>query len=53
VEGLVRALDKIEAVISLIRASRSLTPPGRRLVDACVGFTEPHAQAIGTVASSA
>ncbi|MFA0888370.1 MAG: DNA gyrase subunit A [Synergistales bacterium] len=45
VEGLLRALDMIEAVIALIRASRDTASAKSGLVEE-LGFTEPQAQAI-------
>ena len=44
-EGLVRALDMIDAVITLIRASRDAASAKAGLVEQ-LGFTEPQAQAI-------
>ena len=44
-EGLVRALDMIDAVIALIRASRDTASAKAGLVEQ-LGFTEPQAQAI-------
>lgn len=44
-EGLVRALDMIDAVITLIRASRDTASAKAGLVEQ-LGFTEPQAQAI-------